>query len=87
MLQEGLEAGNIMQAGLAAPARVGTGFLVPHEKVIQWDQCTRLPSQHQRSQGECGSSGGHEEGAVRAADVSCLLNTSCREDINVGAAS
>lgn len=40
MLQEGPEAGNIVQAGLAAPAGAGTGFLVPHEKATQWDQCT-----------------------------------------------
>lgn len=87
MQQEGPEAGNIMPAGLAAPVRAGTSFLVPHEKATQWDQCSRLPSQHQSPQRECASPGGHEEGAVRAADVSCLLNMSCREDINVGAVS
>lgn len=87
MQQEGPEAGNIMQAGLAVPARAGTSFPVPYEKATQWHQCTRLPPQHQSPQGECGSPGGREEGAVRAADVSCLLNMSCREDINVGAVS
>lgn len=87
MQQEEPEAGNIRQAGLAAPARAGTSFLVPHEKATQGDQCTGLPSQHQSPQGDCGSPGGHEEGAVTAADVSCLLNMSCREDINVGAVS
>lgn len=58
MLQEGPEADSIVQAGLAAPARAGIGFLVPHEKAIQWDQCTLVPSQQQSPQGECGSPGG-----------------------------
>lgn len=50
-LQEGPEADSITQAGLAAPGRARTGFLVPHEKAAQWDLCTRLPSQHQSPQG------------------------------------
>lgn len=62
MLQEGPEAANIMQAGLAAPGRAGIGFLLPHEKAAQWDLCTRLPSQHQSPQGSVAAQEGMRRG-------------------------